>query len=412
MGNDRASILLLGGSSQQVVAIEAAKRLGYRTVLCDYLPDNPGQHVADVFYRESTTDRDRMLEVARREGVSGVLAYASDPAASSAAYVAEALGLPTNPLSAVETLGDKGRFRAHLRDNGLPCPGFITLDVASCSEVASRALRALAYPVVVKPTDSSGSRGVSVVDEFDPSALKQALAHAKAHSRNGVLLAEERIAASFPRVVGGDVFVVDGQVRFWGLMSCLRDQALGGLVPTGERYPAGLDATQEQAVRACIQNLVESLGLRFGEFNVEVILGAGDVPYVLELGARAGGNMIPVQLSDVSGIDLVEANVLFAMGKAAPSLAFDGNDACVATYVLHAREAGVFKGVSLSPGIKPFIYRTALYAQPGEQVERFDAANKALGIVFLRFGDEAQMERRLQTITDDITVEVERAESR
>ena len=82
------SILMLGGSRQQVVAIEKAKQLGFRTVLCDYLPDNPGQYVADVFYQESTTDRERMLEIARAEGVSGVLAYASDPAAATAAYVA------------------------------------------------------------------------------------------------------------------------------------------------------------------------------------------------------------------------------------------------------------------------------------------------------------------------------------
>ena len=91
MGKQR-SILLLGGSKQQVVAIETAKRLGYRTVLCDYLPDNPGQFSADVFYQESTTDREKMLEIARREQVDGVLAYSSDPAAPTAAYVAEKLG--------------------------------------------------------------------------------------------------------------------------------------------------------------------------------------------------------------------------------------------------------------------------------------------------------------------------------
>ena len=86
------TLLLLGGSGQQVVAIEAAKRCGYRTVVCDYLPDNPGQHHADAFYLVSTTDRDAVLEVARAEGVMGVVAYSSDPAAPTAAYVAESLG--------------------------------------------------------------------------------------------------------------------------------------------------------------------------------------------------------------------------------------------------------------------------------------------------------------------------------
>ena len=84
-------LLLLGGSAQQVVAIETAKRLGYETVLCDFLPDNPGQYHADKFYMVSTTDKNAVLEVAEKEKINGILAYASDPAAPTAAYVAEKL---------------------------------------------------------------------------------------------------------------------------------------------------------------------------------------------------------------------------------------------------------------------------------------------------------------------------------
>lgn len=90
-------MLLLGGSAQQIVAIETAKRLGLYTVLCDYLPDNPGQYHADKFYQTSTTDKEAILDVARRENIDYIIAYASDPAAPTAAYVAEKLGLPTNP---------------------------------------------------------------------------------------------------------------------------------------------------------------------------------------------------------------------------------------------------------------------------------------------------------------------------
>ena len=82
-------ILLLGGSAQQVIAIKTAKRLGYYTVLCDYLPDNPGQYVADKYYNVSTTDVEAVYKVAMDEKVDGILAYASDPAALPAAIVAE-----------------------------------------------------------------------------------------------------------------------------------------------------------------------------------------------------------------------------------------------------------------------------------------------------------------------------------
>ena len=115
-------ILLLGGSAQQIVAIQMAKKLGYYTVLCDFLPDNPGQHHADRFHLVSTTDKEAVLSVAREEAVDGILAYASDPAAPTAAYVAEKMGLPGNPYHAVETLCNKALFRSFLKENGFCTP--------------------------------------------------------------------------------------------------------------------------------------------------------------------------------------------------------------------------------------------------------------------------------------------------
>lgn len=396
------SILMLGGSRQQVVAIEKAKELGFRTVLCDYLPDNPGQYVADVFYQESTTDRERMLEIARAEGVSGVLAYSSDPASPTAGYVAEALGLPTNPLAAIETMSEKHLFRAFLQDAGLPCPqAFGFSRDAAPDEVVAQA-EGFRFPLVVKPTDSSGSKGVTVLDDL--AGLETAIAYAGGFSRNGVLICEEYIRKSFPHVVGGDIFVMDGEVRFWGLMSCLRDESLGGLVPVGEKIPSGLSAGQNAAVKDVLQRLVTALGVRFGELNVEVIVGEGDVPYVLELGSRAGGNMIPVQLADASGVDLVAVNVLCAVGEDPGDIAWDSAacDGAYATYVLHSGEDGMFWGVEKSEALAAHVYREVVYKEPGEPVEAFDGANKALGIEFLRFAGEAEMDEMLDGVAGEI----------
>lgn len=116
------TLLLLGGSAQQIIAIETAKKLGYRTVLCDYLSDNPGQYCADKFYLVSTTDMEAVLKVAQCENIEGILAYASDPAAPTAAYVAEKLDLPTNPFIAVNTLCNKDILRSFLKDNCFPVP--------------------------------------------------------------------------------------------------------------------------------------------------------------------------------------------------------------------------------------------------------------------------------------------------
>ena len=139
-------ILLLGGSAQQVIAIKTAKRLGYYTVLCDYLLDNPGQYVADKYYNVSTTDVEAVCKVAMDEKVDGILAYASDPAALPAAIVAERLGLPTNPSASVAVLGVKHNFRKFLSENAFACPRNFTFNVgADIEEVKEAAEEMLDY---------------------------------------------------------------------------------------------------------------------------------------------------------------------------------------------------------------------------------------------------------------------------
>lgn len=395
---DMKSILLLGGSRQQVVAIETAKRLGYRTVLCDYLSDNPGQFSADAFYQKSTTNRESILEIARLENVSGILAYSSDPAAPTAAFVAEKLGLPTNPLTSVQILSQKHLFRKHLAEHGFPCPKSVPIDADSTADELMKLAESLNGPLVLKPTDSSGSKGITILKDRSLSTFRAALSHAKKFSRNAVLILEEYIECSFPRVIGGDVFVSNGVVKFWGLMSCLRDNSIGGLVPVGERNPSGLNAIQEECCKETIQELVNSLNLKFGEFNVEIILGKDDVPYFLEFGARAGGNMIPVQLSDISDIDLVEANIRFAMGDDSVDIDFEGSKKAVSTYVLHGNKEGMFSHIQYEDKIISHVYREVLYSQPGDKVSIFDGANKALGIIFLQFDTTEQMENLLCNI--------------
>ena len=132
------------------------------------------------FYLVSTTDKDAILEVAQKEKVDGVLAYASDPAAPTAAYVGEKLKLPTNPYSAVEILCNKDRFRAFLHDHGFNAPismGYQTVEDAALDTSRFR------LPVIIKPVDSSGSKGATVLHSWDNvnDALKFAFSFSRAH---------------------------------------------------------------------------------------------------------------------------------------------------------------------------------------------------------------------------------------
>ena len=239
-------ILLLGGSMQQVVAIKTAKELGYYTVVCDYLPDNPGQYEADKFYSISTTDVEAVYEVAKTEKVDGILAYASDPAALPAAIVAERLGLPTNPAKSVEILGLKYPWRQFLSKNGFACPKNYSFHPSISIDEVLKYAKDFTFPLVVKPTDSSGSKGVTVLNNWD--GLQEAINWADSYSRNKVLLIEEYIQRGFPSVIGGDIFVWDGKIVLYGEMECLRDTVKSPLIPIGEKKPSQLSEKQKKNI--------------------------------------------------------------------------------------------------------------------------------------------------------------------
>lgn len=394
-------ILLLGGSAQQVIAIETAKQLGYYTVLCDFLPDNPGQYAADKFYLESTTDKETILEIAKKENIDGILAYASDPAAPTAAYVAEKLGLPTNPFVSVDTLCNKDKFRAFLKDNDFNTPvaiGYID------KETAFKDTDKFNLPVIIKPVDSSGSKGATVLHSWDK--LDEALDFAFSFSRGHRIIVEEFIEKNHEYLIGGDIFVVDGKVTVWGLLNCHRDSNVNPLVPVGKSYPLLLDAEDEQAVHETLQAMVDKLGIKFGSVNVELVVDKNNKVWPIDVGPRAGGNMIPDLLGMIFNIDLVKMAVLTAMGEPVDNNEVEGKG-LFATHNLHSAENGNYKMIEFSDEIEKYIIRKNLYKTDGDEVEYFDNAAKALGIIFMKFNSQTEMENLLANVNNEYKVILE-----
>lgn len=391
-------ILLLGGSSQQIVAIETARRLGYYTVLCDYLPDNPGQYHADRFYQVSTTDKQAILEIAEKEKIDGIVAYASDPAAPTAAFVAEQLGLPGNPADSVETLCNKDRFRAFLKENGFHTPvarGY------SEPEPALLELDAFRLPVIIKPVDSSGSKGATVLHDW--SRVSEAMEFAFSFSRSHRLIIEEFIEKKHPYLVGGDIFVVNGEIVLWGLLNCHRDGDVNPLVPVGKSYPLALPAEDVAALKHTLQGMVDKLHIRNGAMNVELVIDRNNRVWPIDVGPRNGGNMIPDLLACIFGVDVVELTIRAAMGENVTMQAGEG-EPFYATHNLHSRRDGSFSSITYSRELSQYIIRECVYKNPGDPVNYFDNAAKALGILFLKFPDGETMERILSRINDHITI--------
>lgn len=391
-------ILLLGGSAQQIIAIKTAQKHGYYTVLCDFLPDNPGQYEADKFYLVSTTDKEAVLKVAMDEAVDGVLAYASDPAAPTAAYVAEKMGLPTNPYQAVETLCNKDRFREFLRTNGFNSP------VAKGYGDKNVDTSIFSLPVIVKPVDSSGSKGATVLRDW--SGLNEALDFAFSFSRSHRVIVEEFIEKKHEYLIGGDIFVNDGKVVLWGLLNCHRDEAVNPLVPVGKSYPLLLDKGDEDSVHMTLQSMVDKLGLKYGSVNVELVVDKNNRVWPIDVGPRAGGNMIPDLLGMIFGVDVVEMAVLAAMGEQLKCKIGAGTP-FYATHNLHTNKNGIYKEIEFSEELEKRIEKKCLYKKDGDKVEFFDNAAKALGIVFMKFDSQEEMSSILGNINEHYKVVVE-----
>ena len=394
-------ILLLGGSSQQVIAIETSKRLGLYTILCDYLSNNPGQYHADKFYQESTTDKNKILQIARDERIDYIIAYASDPAAPTAAYVAEQMKLPTNPYKAVDTLCNKDLFREFLSTHGFNTPRAVGF---KSKEEAIADIENFTLPFIIKPVDSSGSKGATVVRGKEN--IEAAIDFAFSFSRGHRIIIEEFVEKKHPYLIGGDIFVSDGKVIQWGLMNCHRDFTVNPLVPVGKSYPPLLDPDNLQAVKDTLQRLVSELGIQFGPMNVELIVDANNRVFPIDIGPRSGGNMIPDLLGMIFNCDVVEMSIRAAMGESVGSEMGKGIP-YYATLNLHSNRKGIFERIDFSPIIEQYIIRKNIYKNPGDDVNYFSNAANALGIIFFKFPDEHTMIEMEEHMNEHVKVVLE-----
>lgn len=401
MMHEKKKILLLGGSAQQIIVIKTAKKLGYETILCDFLIDNPGQYEADKFYLVSTTDKEAVLKVAIQEHIDGILAYASDPAAPTAAFVAEKLKLPGNPYQSVEVLCNKDRFRMFLAANSFSTPmakGYVSIEKALSDR------KKFNYPIIIKPVDSSGSKGVTVL--YRDTELENALRFAFSFSRCHKIIVEHFIEKKHPYLIGGDIFIIEKRIALWGLLNCHRDNQVNPLVPVGKSYPLQLEEKDIEKVKETLIAIVEKLGICNGAMNVELVIDKNDFVWPIDIGPRSGGNMIPDLLGDMFGVDISEMAIKSAMGEKLDEK-FKTPNGCYATYNLHSNQNGVYKNIVFSEKLAPYIYRKCLYKKAGDIVERFDNASKCLGIVFFKFPNEEIMKVILDNISELITIELQ-----
>lgn len=387
-------LLMLGGAMQQIPAIECAKRMGCYVITCDYLPDNPGHKLADEYYNVSTTDKEAVLELAKKLHIDGIVAYASDPAAPTAAYVSEKLGLPGNPYESVDLLTQKDLFRKFLIEHGFNSPkaaGYTNY------EDAYRDIDGFKFPVMVKPVDSSGSKGV--VKIYDKSGLKSAVDEALSYSRGRRFIVEEFIVKKGYQV-SGDGFSVDGKLVFTSYGNELYSgNGTREYVALGEFWPSLLTKEQKESVDFELQKLITALGMKTCAYNIEVILDENDRVYILELGPRNGGSYIPQLIKYATGVDLVEYTIKGALGESCSDLKLAETRGCFSNYMILSTKSGIFKKLSFDSEFeKNNLLEVHCTANPGDKVTAYQNTSHSMGTILFK----AKSVDEMMKITDNM----------
>jgi biotin carboxylase len=391
-------ILFLGGAAMQIPPIRYARRQGHHVITCDYLPENPGHKLAHEYHNVSTTDMEAVLEVARRARIDGIVAYASDPAAPTAAYVGNALGLPSNPYEAVLTLARKDLFRRFLRDHGFHVPRSESFDSFPAAQEYATTLK---LPIFVKPVDSSGSKGVTQVR--DPGDLETAFFHALSYSRAKRVVVEERIVRQGYQVAG-DGFVVGGQLAFRCFANEHFDKLCNGLVPIGESFPAIHDGRLLDTAHRETQRLLTLLGMKTGALNFDFVFTEAEDFCFLELGPRNGGNLIPEVIRYSTGVDLVQYTVDAALGLNCSRLRMEAPQGCYSSYIMHALHDGICSELWMTERFKSHVVEENIWVKPGDAVRQFKGSNDTLGTAILRFENTAEMLALMDNMEQDFCV--------
>lgn len=394
-------ILFLGGAPTQIPPIKYALEQGYYVITCDYLPENPGHKLAHEYYDISTTDKDAVLTLAQELKIDGIVAYASDPAAPTAAYVAEKMGLPGNPYAAVEVLARKDYFRTFLADNGFNVPrseSFYEL------EKARNWLNEIGVPAFIKPIDSSGSKGVTRIEEHKD--FDSAFEYALSFSREKKVVVEQVIPRSGYQI-DSDIFMSNGKIAFWLWGDQHQDTLCHPYAPIAISFPSVLDSELQQKAKNQVESVLTKLGFQTGAFNVEFVVDTNGEVWIIEIGPRNGGNLIPQVIKYASGVDTIAATVDEAVG-----IKFDEKDdyslnGYWSSYIVHAREDGLFKELWLSDRVKPYIVEQDIHVKPGDSVSKFSGSHDTLGTMIIKFPSMQKMLNMLDNMENDILVLVE-----
>ncbi|MDO4218975.1 MAG: ATP-grasp domain-containing protein [Synergistaceae bacterium] len=399
-------LMILGGSRYALPVIKAAHCLGLYVTTCDYLPNNIAHKYSDEYCNVSIIDKDATLAAARRLEIDGIISFACDPGVTTAAYVAEKMGLPfQGSYKSTCILQDKGLFRKFLINNGFNCPK------AKRYENVNAPLADIDYftwPVIVKPTDSAGSKGVTCVDS--PEDLPAAIQTALNGAHNGAFIIEDFLTFRGYHS-SADPFTVDGILKFISYSDQLFDKkADNPYTPAFIIWPTTMEQTCQDELTSEIQRLMALLGMGTGIYNIETCVATDGKSYIMEVSPRGGGCKIAELQQMAYGIDFIENEVRKAVGLPIKTIEQTPCDGYWCIMIIHAKsnESGTLKKIWFDAEIEQkYIKLIDLSVNAGDKVLPFTGANMSLGDIFLRFNSREELNSVISRADEWVHIDLE-----
>ena len=298
-------LAIIGASYLQNPLIEKAKTMGLETHVFAWECGDVGEKTADFFYPISIIEKEQILARCKQIGIDGICTIASDLAAITVNYVAYHLGLTCNNPSCAEKSTNKHEMRKAFEAGGDPSPKSIL--IRSIEDLAGISLR---YPLIIKPTDRSGSRGITKVET--PDGLRQAIDAAMNHSFEKAALVEE--------FATGQEYSVEC-VSYGGkhqLLAITLKYTTGAprFIETGHLQPAPLTAEMAKKIQTVVFHALDSLEITNGASHSELKIAEDGTIQLIEIGGRMGGDFIGSDLVALStGVDFVRAVIDVALGN-------------------------------------------------------------------------------------------------
>lgn len=299
-------IAIIGANEFQAPLIRKAKELGFETHVFAWAAGDIGEREADVFHPISIVEKEEIRRVCEEVGVVACCSIGSDLATHTVNYVQRRLGNPCNPEITDTIATNKYEMRRALRDAGVPCPGFLKVT----EPPAESALCHMRYPMIVKPTDRSGSRGIFRVESYEE--LCRAVPQSAESSFEHSAIIEEYIT--------GEEYSCEG-ISFAGehrLLAFTKKYTTGAphFIETGHTEPSDIPAAMLETAGRSILRALDALHIEYGASHSEFMLTPDGEARIIEIGARMGGDCIGSDLVYLStGMDYTAMVIAAALGE-------------------------------------------------------------------------------------------------